>query len=372
MKETVVFSSNTCWSIYNFRMGLIRALKKEDYRVITVAPEDEYSKLIEKETPIYLIKNLERKGKNPVKDLMLIYEYVKFYRKINPDIVINFSIKPNIYSSIACGILGIKTVSVVTGLGYAYVKGGILERITNTLYKIAFRFNKRVVFLNEDDMKFFINKSILNPPKAYLIKSEGVNTTFFSSEVCSERKRDKIIFLMICRLLWDKGINEFVESARMVKEKYDNAEFWLLGSFDEGNPSAVSEEKIREWQEKGWIIYHGSTNDVRQYICMADAVILPSYREGTPRVLLEAMAMEKPIITTDTVGCRDVCEDGVNGFLIPPRNAKALSEAVIKFITLSETEKSEMGRSGRIKVLKEFDESVVVDKYLKLIREVLH
>ena len=368
----VILTSNTSWSLWNFRLGLMRALKEKGFEVWAVAPYDEFSENLKKEFKYYEIKNLDRKGTNPLRDLKLLMEYIRIYRKIKPNLVINFTIKPNIYSSIACGFLGIKCISVITGLGYVYVKGGVLQVITNLLYKVALSFNKKVVFQNEEDGNIFINKGIINPNKSVLIKGSGVDTKFFSPEFCKNinKEKDKFIFLMVSRLLWDKGVREFVEAGKKLKEKYPFVELWLLGPLDRGNPSAIPEEKLREWE--GIIKYLGETKDVRPYVCQADCVVLPSYyREGIPRSLLEAMAMEKPIITTDTPGCRDVVRDGVNGFMVKARDFMSLYDAMERMIKLDAEKRLKMGKEGRKLVLEEFDEKIIIEKYLAIIESVL-
>jgi glycosyltransferase involved in cell wall biosynthesis len=351
----------------------MNALKKKGFEVYAVAPYDEFSENLKKEFKYYEIKNLDRKGINPFKDLKLLKEYIDIYRKIKPDLVINFTIKPNIYSSIACGMLKIKSISVITGLGYVFVKGGVLEKIVSTLYKTVFKFNEKIIFQNEDDQKIFINKGIITQPKSFLIKSSGINTTYFSPDFCKsiEKEKNKFIFLLIARLLWDKGIGEFVETGKRIKEKYPYTEFWLLGALDRGNPSSISEEKIREWERENIIKYLGETNDVRPYICQANCIVLPSYREGVPRSLIEAMAMEKPIITTDAPGCKDVIIDNVNGFMIKAKDSISLYNAMEKMISLNTEERLKMGQEGRKLVLKEFDEKIIIGKYLKLIEEIL-
>jgi glycosyltransferase involved in cell wall biosynthesis len=352
----------------------MRALREKGFEVYAVAPYDEFSENLKKEFKYYEIKNLDRKGINPFKDLKLLKEYIDIYRKIKPDLVINFTIKPNIYSSIACGMLKIKSISVITGLGYVFVKGGVLEKIVRTLYKTAFKFNEYVMFLNQDDLDILVKKKIINSQKGILLKGEGINTTYFSPDFCKsiEKEKNKFIFLLVARLLWDKGIGEFLEAGKKLKEKYPYTELWLLGALDRGNPSAIPEDKIIEWERENIIKYLGETNDVRPYICQSDCVVLPSYyREGVPRSLLEAMAMEKPIITTDAPGCRDVIIDNVNGFMIKAKDSISLYNAIEKMINLDTEERLKMGQEGRKLVLKEFDEKIIIGKYLKLIEEIL-
>ncbi|MFN3471860.1 MAG: glycosyltransferase family 4 protein, partial [Aquificaceae bacterium] len=226
-----------------------------------------------------------------------------------------------------------------------------------------------VVFLNPDDKELFLKKGLIREEKAVIIKGEGINTEFFNPKVCQEKEKDTFIFLMVSRLLWDKGVGEFVSAGRLLKEAYkEKIELWLLGPIDKGNPSSVSEEDIKKWEEEGIIKYLGTTQDVRPFICQADCVVLPSYyREGIPRSLLEAMAMERPIITTDSPGCREVCKDGENGFLVKPRDVESLFRAMERMYRLSGEERESMGRLGRKLAVDEFSEEKVIRDYLEII-----
>ena len=367
----IVFTSNTSFSLYNFRYGVMKYLKDKGFEVIALAPKDDYSDLLKKNFEFLEIKNLDRKGTNPIVDFKLLLEYMKIYKIIKPDLVFSYTIKPNIYSSFACRFLRIKYINMLTGLGYIFIKENLLTKFIENLYKTAFGASYKVLFQNKDDMKLFINRKIVFENKTILTKSSGINTTYFSPDFCKVKNSDnKLIFLMITRLLWDKGVKEFVEAGRIVKSKYSNTEFLLLGPIDKDNPSAVSEIIIKEWANEGVAKYLGVSKDVRDYICEADVVVLPSYREGVPRSLIEAMAMGKPIITTDTSGCRDVCRDGENGLLVPVKDAQTLSEAMIKMIQVKEEGRKQMGQRGRNIVIEEFDEKIIIKQYMNLIEEI--
>ena len=371
----IVLSSNTSWNLWNFRYSLMKALRNKNYNVIAVAPKDKFSELLKREFEFIELTNLNRRGKNPLKDLKLFFEFFNIYKEIKPDLVINFTIKPVIYSSYACSLLKIRTISVITGLGYVYTRENILPRITNILYKLSLTYNTNIIFQNLEDMKMFLEKEIVSKEKALLIKGSGIDTVKFSPTFCESlsqiSEKGNVTFLMISRILWDKGVKEFVESAKFIKKKYPYVKFQLLGPIDSGNPSGISKETIRNWQKMGIIEYLGETEDVRPFICQADCIVLPSYREGLPRVLLEAMAMEKPIITTDVPGCRDTVIDGINGFLVKPRDIKDLRTAFEKFLNLPAKERKRMGKKGREMVLKEFDEKIVIEKYLEVIEKAL-
>lgn len=367
----VILTSNTAWSLWNFRRGLMEALEKYGYEVYAVAPEDQYSAYLIERFKFIPLKNLDRKGTNPIRDFKIFLEYLSIYRRIKPDLVLNYTIKPNIYSSLACYFLKIKCVSTITGLGYVFVENTPLTKLVSFMYKLALYGNYKVLFQNSDDMKLFLERKIIDKDKAIHIKVSGINTLFFNPEICKNHpKKESFVFLMVSRLLWDKGVREYVEAVKALKRIYgDKVEIWILGALDRGNPSAVSEEDLKKWTEEGIVKYLGVAEDVRPYICQADCVVLPSYyREGIPRSLLEAMAMEKPIITTDSPGCREVCIDGENGFLVKPKDVESLVVAMKRMLELSEEERLRMGKRGRKMVFDEFSEERIIEAYMNLIR----
>jgi len=370
-RETIVFSSNTSFNLYNFRLHLMRAFKNKGYKVIAVAPEDgEYDKLLKNEFEFYPVKHLNRKGTNPFQDIRLLLEYFNLFKKIKSDLVINFTIKPNIYGSISAGLLGIPSISVITGLGYAFIKETWLTKVIKVLYKIAFKFNKAVIFQNIDDMETLKN---LCERKNYLIKSSGIDTEFFNPNRCVKKKNEGFSFLFVGRLLKDKGIYELIEAFKKLKNEYLETELIIIGDVDEGNPNSLKKEELEQWVEEELITWYGFQKDVRPFYCMADCVVLPSsYREGVPRVLLEAMAMEKPIITTDAPGCRDVCIDGVNGFLVKPKDVESLYLAMKKAVEMGQEGLRKMGKKGREIVEERYEISKIVGEYVKIIENVLN
>lgn len=367
--KSVAFVSNTSFSLYNFRLGLMRKIKELGYRVIAIAPSDDYSSYLKREFAFYPVKNLDRRGTNPFKDFILFLEYLKIYSETRPDVVINFTIKPNIYSSIACSIFKIHSISVITGLGYVYTKGGLLKKIVELLYRFSLKRNKFVVVLNIDDLE--ILRNLVATQKLVLIGGEGINMDLFKKEFCGEieslEESRKNIFLFIGRFLRDKGVYELIQAGQKLYQERKDFEIWLLGSVDSGNPSSLKEEEIRDIGKLQFVKILPFTKDVRPFICQADCVILPSYREGIPRSLLEAMAMEKPIITTDSPGCREVCRNGVNGYLVKPMDSESLKKAMERFINLSFSEREKMGKEGRKFALENFDEKLYIDKFSKLI-----
>jgi Glycosyltransferase len=347
----------------------MKTLKEKGYEVVAVSPEDEkYSELLKKEFSFFAVKNLDRKGTNPVKDLKLFFEYFLLFRRLKPDLIINFTIKPNIYGSISAGILGIPSISVITGLGYTFIKENWLTKLVKFLYWIAFRFNKIVVFLNSEDLNTLRN---ISKEKSFLIESEGIDIKHFDSTLCKDVKKDEFTFLFVGRLLTDKGIYELIKAYEKLKKEKPKVKLIIVGNPDEGNPNSISKKELEKWVKEELIEWCGFQEDVRPFYCMADCVVLPSYREGISRALLEAMAMEKPIITTNTPGCRNVCVDKVNGFLVKPKDVESLYLAMKKVIEMKEVELREMGKKGKEIVEQKYEISKIVNEYVKIVEKVL-
>jgi glycosyltransferase involved in cell wall biosynthesis len=348
----------------------MRALKEKGYEVMAISPEDgKYSELLRREFSFFPVKNLDRKGTNPIKDLKLFFEYFLLFRRLKPNLVINFTIKPNIYGSISAGLLGIPSISVITGLGYVFIRESWLTKLVKLLYWLAFRFNRAVVFQNSKDMKTLKN---LCEGRCLLIESSGVDLKHFDPELCKEAKKDEFTFLFVGRLLTDKGIYELIKAFERLKKEKPKVKLIIVGSPDEGNPNSISKGELEKWMKEGLVEWHGFQEDVRPFYCMANCVVLPSYyREGVPRVLLEAMAMEKTIITTDAPGCKNVCVDGVNGFLVKPRDVESLYLAMKKAVEMGEVELRKMGKKGREIVEQKYEISKIVSEYIKIIEEVL-
>jgi glycosyltransferase involved in cell wall biosynthesis len=348
----------------------MRALKEKGYEVMAISPEDgKYSELLRREFSFFPVKNLDRKGTNPIKDLKLFFEYFLLFRKLKPDLVINFTIKPNIYGSISAGLLSIPSISVITGLGYVFIRESWLTKFVKLLYWLAFRFNRAVVFQNSEDMKTLKN---LCEGRCLLIESSGVDLKHLDPELCKEAKKDEFTFLFVGRLLTDKGIYELIRAYEKLKKEKPKVKLIIVGSPDEGNPNSISKGELEKWMKEGLIEWHGFQEDVRPFYCMANCVVLPSYyREGVPRVLLEALAMEKPIITTDAPGCKNVCVDGVNGFLVKPKDVESLYLAMKRMLELGNEKLREFGKAGRRLAEEKYSVEKIVGEYINLIETVL-
>ena len=369
--RTIAIVVNTSWNVYNFRLGLLKALQVEGYRIIVIAPRDEYSlKFEELEFEYYDIR-INNKGTNPFEDIKLIRDFYRLYRKTKPDILLHYTIKPNIYGTIAAKLAGIPVISNISGLGTVFLNKGFSSMIAQKLYRFVLRFPKKIFFQNPYDRAMFIEKKLASIRQADLVPGSGIDTQRYRPVELQKDISEPFVFLLIARMLKDKGVVEFVRAAQEIKNTTHgkNVEFWLLGSIYLNNPTAVDKEEIEEWEKDGIIKYLGHTDNVREVIIKADCIVLPSYREGLSRVLLEAASMAKPIITTDTPGCKDIVDDGINGYLCKVKDSKSLAEQIKKMLQLSKKERSEMGERSRKKVIKEFDEIIVIDKYREVIVE---
>jgi glycosyltransferase involved in cell wall biosynthesis len=369
LNKRIVLSLNTSWNIYNFRLNLARALKKNGYEVVLIAPYDEYSDKLCEEFEYHDIY-MNNKGTNPKEDLKTLVSFYKLYKTIKPDVVLNYTIKPNIYGNIACRLLGIKIINNISGLGTVFIKKSLVTKVVKWLYKYSLSKSSKVFFQNSDDRELFVENKLVSRDKCGLLPGSGIDTEKFKP-LMYVKEDDTFRFLLIARMLYDKGIAEYVEAAKIFKEKYKAVEFQLLGSLDASNNTAISKEQMQEWVNAGYVNYLGVTDNVQEFIKKADCIVLPSYREGTPRTLLESASMAKPIVTTHVVGCKEVVDDEVNGYLCEVRNAGDLADKMEMMLNLSNDERVLMGQRGREKMVHEFDESIVIQKYLDTIQKIL-
>jgi len=359
--KTLVLASNTAWSIWNFRRSLIRHLMATGYRVVVVAPVDEAVVRIESLGCDFMPVSMDNKGTNPVRDAVLCWEYLALYRKIRPHAVLNFTIKPVIYGGLACRFLGVPYISMITGLGTAFIRDSWLTRVVERLYRASQKRAHAVLFQNPDDSALFLERGLVPPDRIHHVPGSGIDLEYFS--VAPLPTETSPSFLVIARLLRDKGIGEFVTAARLVRKRHPGARFRLLGAIGVENRTAIPRAEVDEWIAEGLIEYLGVTDDVRPHIAATSCVVLPSYREGTPRSLLEAAAMGRPLIATDVPGCRQVLDDGVSGVLCEVRNAESLARAMCDMAAMDGAGMARMGEAGRRKMEREFGESLVLDRY---------
>ncbi|MGL5605382.1 MAG: glycosyltransferase family 4 protein [Plesiomonas sp.] len=368
--KKIVLVANTAWSMFNFRNGLLLRLLKEGYHLTVIAPQDAFSDKLRLMGCQVIDLPIEAKGVSPWQDIKLIKKLARLYKRLKPDFIIHYTIKPNIYGSFAAKLVGVPSLAVTTGLGYTFVNNNWVSKVAHKLYEFSFRFPKEVWFLNEDDRQVFLQSRLLTEKKAVLLHGEGVNIEHFAPQLPNKLVKP-VSFLLIARMLWDKGIGEFIDAARLVKAKYPDAQFQLLGACGVANPSVIEREQIAKWESEGVIEYLGTTNDVRQIIRNVDCVVLPSYREGIPRTLMEAAAMAKPLIATDNAGCRDVVLPKKTGLLCPAKDAIALAKCCEQLIALTPDERAAMGAAGRVFMSEKFDEQLVIEQYLVALKKYL-
>jgi glycosyltransferase involved in cell wall biosynthesis len=380
--KKIVIAQPLAFYAWNMRLGLAKALKQKGYSVIFVSSSDQsissdeqnseqkdlYRKKIEEEFDYFEI-TIHRKGTNPLSDLQTLYEFYKAYKEIDPDLILHFTVKPNIYGTLAAKLLRKPVINNIAGLGTLFITQSPLTSILKQLYKFSQKGAYRIFFQNRDDQSLFLDNHLIEKRQTALLPGSGIDLQKFAP--VNQKDNHPFRFLFIARLLKDKGIYEYIEAIKIIKKEYKEVEFQILGALDSANKTAISKEELTEWIEEGLIDYLGVSDRVDTIIAQANCVVLPSYREGTPRSLLEASSMEKPIVTTNVVGCKEVVDDGVNGYLCEVKNSQDLAQKLKKMLNLSEEERQIMGKRGREKMIREFDEQIVFDRYLRSIEEII-
>jgi glycosyltransferase involved in cell wall biosynthesis len=358
----VVLSANTTWFVTNFCGGLVRGLRAAGYEPVVISPADPAAQSALQELGLkHLQVKIDRSGVNPFADLALFTEYRRVLKRLRPAAYCGYTIKPNVYGSLAAASLGIPILPNVAGLGTAFMRRGPLQWLVSKLYRRAFRSAGVVFFQNSEDSALFVERGIVREGQAQVLPGLGIDLEHFAPAPPS---KGPICFLLMARLLRDKGVLEFVEAARSLRAIMPDTRFQLLGPIDEGNRTAISRAELDSWVGQGIVEYLGTTDDVRPFIAASSAVVLPSYREGLPRSLLEAAAMARPLIATDVPGCRDVVDDGENGYLCSVRDSGSLAAAMQRLAQLLPAKRFAMGEAARRKVEERFGEELVVRAYL--------
>ncbi len=364
-----MFAANSCWNIVNFRRPLLKALSTAGYRLLVVAPADAYSPQLAALGAAFVPIDLKSSGLSPLADARLTARFARLLRVHRPAALLGFTIKPNIYASLAARGTDIAVINNISGLGTAFLRPGPLQRLVSTLYRAALGRSVAVFFHNPDDRDLFVGRRLVRPGQARLLPGSGIDLARFAPRRRPRSDGEGVRFLLIARMLWDKGVGEYVEAARQLRRTHPAARFALLGPLGADNRSAAPAAAIDGWVAEGVVEYLGETDDVRPAIAAADCIVLPSYREGLPRSLIEASAMARPAIASDVPGCRHAVDDGVTGFLCAPRSAVALAEAMERMIALSPAERKKMGEAAREMATRAFDETLVVRAYLDALAE---
>lgn len=362
LSKTVLLSANSFWNIVNFRGRLVEALVNARYSVHIAAPGADVEWAHARGAEAHDIA-IDRSGLNPITDAALCLEYWKLFRRTRPGYFLGFTAKPNIYGSLAARLAGVKSLPNVSGLGTAFMGNGPLSRFVALLYRLAFRHCPIVFFQNPDDRDLFAARKIIRPGQARLLPGSGIDLVRFAAEPMPPDDGE-LRFLFIGRLLGDKGVREFVEAACQLRAERPRWRFQLLGDVDPGNRTGIGGGEVRRWVDNGLIEHLGHAEDIRPVIASATAVVLPSYREGLPRSLLEGAAMARPLIATDVPGNRQLVEHGVNGLLCKVRDAQSLAEAMRQLGSMAPDRRAHMGQAGRALVEREYGVERVVGAYL--------
>jgi glycosyltransferase involved in cell wall biosynthesis len=360
-RPILMFCSNTAWNLANFRGPLIASLAADGCRVIAAAAADgTEDRLLELGAEFHPLP-VKASSRNPLHELRFLASIVALLRRERPSALLTFTIKANIYGTMAARLAGVRAIATVSGLGSAFLAGGVMARMIDALYKIGFARASLVFFQNADDRDLFLARRLVSAQQVRMVPGSGVDLDRFKAVDLPANERPS--FLLVSRMLWDKGVGEFAEAARLLADRSSRPRFAMVGGAGVDNPSAVPTSDLKRWADNGIVEYLGTKDDVRPAIAAADCVVLPSYREGVPRSLLEAAAMGRPLIATDVPGCREVVEDGVNGFLCEPRSAQSLADAIGRMADLSADERKVMGERGRKLVESRFAVSNVVAAY---------
>ncbi len=368
-RPIVCLSANTTWYVVNFRSRLIESLIDQGWRVVVLSPPDRHVEKLAALGAEHVPLTLDNAGTNPLRELGTLWRIRAALSQIGPSVVLTFTPKINIYLSLVARTLGVPVIANISGLGRAFVSGGWIEKVSRALYGVALRWPSTVFFQNEEDRAIFIEAGLVDAARTHRLPGSGVDVDRFSPR--PKPQAGPFQFLLVARLLWDKGVGEFVQAARIVKARHPNVEFALAGFLDVDNPSAVPRSAVEEWEREGVIRFLGSFDDMVPVYAQADCVVLPSYyREGVPRSLLEAASMGKPVITTDSVGCRDTVEDGVTGWLVKPRDAKDLAAAMASLLALDSIGLEKKATAARARIERDFDEKLVIDSYHLSLRSV--
>ena len=370
-KKKIAVIENSLFSTYTMRDSLMKKLLKEGYEVTVLTHTNSFVEHVEKSG--LRVINIGSGNLNPFKVFRYILSLYRALKKIEPDLCLTFSIRPAIFGNFIARYLHIPTITNITGVGPLFTSKNLAYRVARLIYRFALGKTRKVFFQNFDDLNLFLKNNFVKKEVARRIPGSGVDFEKFSPMDLPPNE-DHFIFLFIGRLIKDKGIFEFVEAARTLKKKYPQILFNVIGPFWHQNlkSNTISKTDLQNWIVEGVIDYEGEKKDIRRFIARADCIVLPSYREGTSNILLEAASMEKPIVTTNTTGCKEAVEDGITGFLCRVQDSKDLADKMEKMYLLGAEERKIMGIKGREKMIKEFDKAIVINNYLDAIDEVLN
>ena len=365
---TAVIAANSGWNILNFRRALLQSLAKAGWRVVVLAGDDGNAAAIRSLGAEFIPVRIDSSGTSVLSDGRLILDYLAILRSLRPQAFLGFTVKPNIYGSLAAGLLGVPVINNISGLGTAFLRPGPLHWLVSRLYRLALRKSARVFFQNPHDLELFVGRGLVRPGQAAQLPGSGIDLDHFRPAPARRVPPGELRFLFVGRLLRDKGLVEYAGAARLLRSSWPKARFAILGFAGSDNRSAVPIAEVERWQDEGIVTYLGETDDVRPFLGDADCIVLPSYREGLPRTLLEASAMARPMIATDVPGCRDIVAHGLNGLLCEVRSAQSLADAMEAMLRLENDERAAMGLQARRTVERGFDQALVVQAYMDALK----
>jgi glycosyltransferase involved in cell wall biosynthesis len=370
-KAKLLYLVTEDWYFWSHRLPLARAARDKGYDVVIATRVDECRERIESEGFRLIDIRLRRRSRNPVQEILAIAELVGIYRRERPDLVHHVAVKPVLYGSLAARWTGVpRVLNALAGMGYLFTSSHRRARLLQSMLEPAFKAalampGSRVILQNPDDARLLVERELIRREQVALIRGSGVDTRHFSPR--PEQEGSPLVVLA-SRMLWDKGVKEFVEAARILREEGTAARFALVGDGDPDNPASIPASTMKDWDRRGDVEWWGFRGDMPYVFQQAHIVILPSYREGLPKVLLEAAACGRPIVATDTPGCREIVRDGVNGFLVPVRDSLSLARSVKRLIDSKEL-RQQMGGEGRRMVLDDFSQESVVRQTMDLYGE---
>ena len=361
--KRILLSCNTSWGLVHFRGRLIRRLQQEGAKVAALAPEDAHSERLAGLVESYEAFAMDAKGTNPLRDCRTLLDYRQCFQRIWPDLILQYTIKPILYGSLAARSLGIPVLNVVTGLGTGFLQGKVLQWVVQTLYRGALHGNRPVLFVNAEDRDYFLRHRLIRKEQANLLPGEGVDLERFRWSEVPIRERDELRVVYCGRFLADKGIRELVEAVRQVREAGVNLKLDLVGFTETTNPTGIPEAELGQWRDHPGIHVHPPTDEIAPFLRRAHAAVLPSYREGLPLQVLEAFAIGRPVLATDVAGCRELVEEGRNGWSCQPRSSAALAERLREMAAESTAELQRKGLAGREKVVSGYGDEAVWQRY---------
>ena len=369
--KKIAVIENGLISTYTMREALMLSLLREGCDVYILTHTNSFVPQVEKMG--LKVINIGSGNLNPVKVTRYIYNLRRALKKIKPDVCLTFSIRPAIWGNMITRELKIPTITNITGVGPLFISKSIVYRAARSLYRNALSKTKKVFFQNYDDMNLFLERKFVKSSVAERIPGSGIDYNKFKPIILKEKDPDIFIFLFIGRLIKDKGIFEYINAARCIRKKFPNTVFNVIGPFWTQNlkKNTITQSKLQNWIDEGVIDYLGEKKDVRKFIAEADCIVLPSYREGTSNTLLEAASMERPAIATNTTGCKEIITDKVTGLLCRVKDELDLTDKMKKMMLLPADERNEMGKKARQKIIKEYDKQIVIDAYLKAIKELI-